>query len=94
LVTPALALALVLLLAWGLVQRQRIAEQDADAADERAIAVAINGNDDAREFPLDPTERAPGTKGKVWVSPSESAVGLYAKKLPPLPAGKVYSSPT
>lgn len=90
LVTPALAFAMVLLLAWGLVQRQRVVELLAEGAEERAIAVAINGNDDVFEFPLDPTALAPGAKGTVWVSPGESAVGLYAKNLPPLPAGKVY----
>src|SRR5206468_316984 len=91
LVAPALAVALVLALAWGFVQRQRVVELLAEGAEERAIAVAINGNDDAREFPLDRTAIAPNdAKGRVWVSPSESAVGLYAKKLPPLPADKVY----
>jgi len=90
LVTPALAFAVLLLLAWGLVQRQQVVELLAEGANERAIAVAINGNDDVLEFPLDPTGIAPGAKGTVWVSTSESAMGLYAKKLPPLPAGKVY----
>ena len=86
LMTPALALAAVLLLAWGLAQL-RIASKEAE---DRAIAVAVHGDTDAKEYKLDPTSAAPGAKGQVWLSPGKGAVALYTKNLPQAPAGKVY----
>lgn len=89
LVTPALALAVVLLLIWGLAQQRIIAELNAEAIAERNIAVDLH-DDHAQEFPLTSTDGASIAKGQVWVSPGDRAVALYTKDLPQPPAGQIY----
>lgn len=83
---PVLALATALLLVLCLIQQREISA----AVRNNAIVLAAFGNDDKQEQQFTETNLAPDAAGKIWLSPSASAVALYLKKLPPLPQGQVY----
>lgn len=97
LLRPALALALVALIALGAAQSVRVGQLEAQLAEQQArsaangrLVIAAFGNDDAVEIALEATAAAPGASGRAFVSPGEPAAAIYARRLPPLPAGQEY----
>jgi len=97
LVQPALGLALAALLALGLNRelavrglQAQISAQQAQTQTNIGIVTAAFGNDDAIEASLDPRPAAPASSGRVFISPGEPAVAVYARDLPQLPEGQIY----
>lgn len=88
----ALALAPVaaLLIVLGLWQQAEIGRLRSAIALNQSVAKAAFGNEDKHESQLQPAGAAADATGKVWVSPGEPAVVMYAKNLQPLAAGQVY----
>lgn len=93
----AAALALAALLAVGLGQRATINRLEAEAAAQQArsagnlaLLLAAFGNDDALELDLEPAGDAAEAWGRVFVSPGEPALAIYARGLPALPQGRQY----
>lgn len=97
LLRPALALALVALVALGVVQSARVGQLEAQIAEQQArtaangrLVIAAFGNEDAVEIALEATAAAPDASGRAFVSPGEPAAAIYARRLPPLPADQEY----
>jgi anti-sigma-K factor RskA len=97
LVQPALGLALAALLALGLNRelavrglQAQISAQQAQTQTNIGIVTAAFGNDDAIEATLGPSAAAPAASGRVFISPGEPAVAVYARDLPQLPEGQIY----
>lgn len=97
LVQPALGLALAALLALGLNRelavrglQAQISAQQAQTQTNIGIVTAAFGNDDAIEASLDSSAAAPAASGRVFISPGEPAVAVYARDLPQLPEGQIY----
>jgi len=94
---PALGLALAALLAIGLNRelavrglQAQISAQQAQTQTNIGIVTAAFGNDDAIEATLGPSAAAPAASGRVFISPGEPAVAIYARDLPQLPQGQIY----
>lgn len=97
LLTPGLGLALAVLLAFGVnrelavraLQGQVSAQQAQTQTNLRTLLAAF-GNDDALEAYLHGGSAAPEAWGRVFISPGEPAVTIYARGLPQLPEGQQY----
>lgn len=97
LLVPGLALALLMMtmLSLGLgFQVTRLAasieQQRAQSAANGRLVIAAFGNDDALESTLLPSEGGGDGSARVFISPGEPAVALYARKLPQLPPEQAY----
>jgi anti-sigma-K factor RskA len=97
LLAPALALALVALAILSMVQGLRIARLEASIEQQRAqsaangqLVIAAFGNADALESTLLPADGSGYASARVFISPGEPAVALYARELPQLPPEETY----
>lgn len=97
LLASGLSLGLALALGFGVsrelavrgLQDQLGAQQAQTQLNGRTVIAAF-GNDDALEVTLGPGPAAPAATGRVFISPGEPAVAVYARGLPQLEAGQQY----
>jgi hypothetical protein len=97
LVGPAMALALLLLLAGNVAQafranalQESIARQQTQSATYSRLVIAAFGNDDALEATLLPSGEHDYASARVFISPGEPAVAIYARNMPQLPPEQTY----
>jgi hypothetical protein len=94
---PAMALALIALVMLSVGQGLWIARLQASIEQQRAqsaangrLVIAAFGNADALEATLLPPAGAGNASARVFISPGEPAVALYARELPQLPPEQTY----
>jgi hypothetical protein len=94
---PAMALALIALIMLSIGQglwiyrlQASMGQQRAQSAANGGLVIAAFGNADALEATLLPPDGAGYASARVFISPGEPAVALYARELPQLPPEQTY----